>query len=187
MLWLNRFHDDHMALVRVLPKLEGNLKDIEYGEAGPNVAWELREFAELVRNVVIPHFKEEERIVYPKASGVSDEGHKFILSMYEEHNTLYEAFDGFFKALGGDPGKGEWPKQGNKPSQLISISENINKHEVPKNIDKVVPPESLNGKINKEELLRHGYNIVQMLKEHIEKEETTVAELISKANETEQA
>lgn len=188
MLWLNRFHDDHMAVVRILPKLEGTLKDIEYGEAGVNAIWDLREFVELIKNVIIPHFKDEEKIVYPKASGVDEDAHTFILGMYDEHNSLYEAFEGFFQALGGhidNSNREEIIGHGNNPAQIISISRNISKEETPKNVDKIVPMKYLDGNINKEEILKHGYNIVRMLKEHIEKEETTVADLVKKANESE--
>lgn len=181
MLWLNRFHDDHMAVVRILPRLEGTLKDIEYGEAGPNAVWDLKEFADLIKNVIIPHFKEEEKIVYPRASSVDKAGHDFILTMYDEHNELYEAFDGFIKIIeAAVPGKPSG--LGDSPSRIISQSGNYHKHEVPKNLDRVVPVKSLGGSIDKEEILRHGYKIVEMLKEHIEKEETAVAELVKKAN-----
>lgn len=183
MLWLKRFHDDHMALVRILPKLEGNLRDIEAGEAGENVIWDLKEFAELLRNVVIPHFIEEEKTVYPKASEVDNDGRQFIAGMYDEHKALYEAFGGFFKSLKGDNRQEEILEQENKPARTISLSGNVNREEVPKNLDKIVEARFLEEKIDKEEVLRHGYQIVQLLREHIEKEETTVAELIRKANE----
>lgn len=185
MLWLDRFHDDHMAVVRILPKLEGNLKDIEYGEAGENAIWDLREFAELVKNVIIPHFKDEEKVVYPKASTVDEDGYKFIAGMYDEHKALYEAFDGFFKALEGSAQKEDTVGHTNDPAKMISMSGNVRKEEVPKNIEKVVPVKRLEGNINKEDILKHGYKIVQMLREHIEKEETAVADLIKKANEAE--
>jgi len=187
MLWLNRFHEDHMAVVRLLAKLEGNLKDIEYGEAGVNAIWDLREFAELIKNVIIPHFKDEEKIVYPKASGVNEEGHHFIAGMYDEHTALYEAFEGFLKSLGRNIDKKEAPEHGNKPAQVISQSGNANKEEAPKNINKLVQAKTLGEDINKEEILKHGYKIVQMLKEHIEKEEKEVAELVRKANESERS
>mgnify|MGYP000881671980 CR=1 FL=1 len=67
MSWLQLFHDEHTALYFILPKFEGNLKDIEHGEAGENVIWELREFAEIIKDVLIPHFREEEKNVYPRA------------------------------------------------------------------------------------------------------------------------
>ncbi len=99
MRWLNRFHDEHAAVEIILTKLEGNLKDIEHGEAGANVIWELKEFVEIINNVIIPHFKAEEKDVYPEALRVSGDK-SFISSMYEEHNLLYDAFAGFIDALG---------------------------------------------------------------------------------------
>ena len=55
-----------------------------------NVIWELKEFVEIVNNVIIPHFKAEEIGVYPEALRVSGDK-DFITGMYEEHNILYDA------------------------------------------------------------------------------------------------
>jgi len=182
--WLSRFHDDHMAVVRLLPKLEGNLKDLEHGEAGVNAIWDLREFAEIIRNVIIPHFKNEEKTVYPKASGVGEEAQKFMTGMYKEHEDLYEAFEGFFKALGGEAGEKEATGRDKSATRIISASVNAGREEAPKNIEKVAPVKYLDEEINKGEILEYGYKIVQLLKEHIEKEETTVAELVKKTKES---
>lgn len=181
MLWLNRFHDDHMAVVRLLSKLEGNLRDIEHGEAGINAIWDLREFVEIIKGVIVPHFRNEEKTVYPKASIVDEEAREFILGMYKEHDDLYEAFEGFFKAVGGHVS--EAAGQEKKAAQIISASVNAGREEAPKNIDRVVRVKYLDEEINKEEILQHGYKILQLLKEHIEKEETAVAELVRKAEE----
>lgn len=182
MVWMNRFHDDHMAVVRILPKLEGILKDIEHGEAGLNAAWELKEFEDLITKVIIPHFKDEEKDVYPLASSVDKEGHDFILKMYEEHNNLYEAFEGFSKAMGDlkDSLKPTGQFKDNT-SKIISMSDNYYKHETPKNLDRVVHMETLGENINKEEIVKHGYTIIQLLKLHIEQEETIVADLVKRA------
>ena len=185
MLWLNRFQEDHMAVVRLLAKLEGNLKDLEYGEAGVNAIWDLREFAEIIRNVIIPHFKNEEKTVYPKASGVGGEARKFMTGMCEEHEDLYVAFEGFFKALGGETGEKEAAGKDKIAAQIISASVNADREEAPKNIERVAEVRYLDEEINKGEILKYGYKIVQLLKEHIEKEETTVAELVKKAEESE--
>lgn len=182
MLWMNRFHDDHMAVVRILPKLEGILKDIEHGEAGLNAVWELKEFEDLITNVIIPHFKDEEKDVYPLASSVDKEGHDFMLKMYSEHNDLYEAFNGFSKAL--ESLKDNLKPSGqfkNNSSKIISMSDNYLKNETPKNLDRVVTVETLGKDINKEDLVKHGYMIVQLLKLHIEQEETIVAELVKRS------
>jgi len=47
----------------------------------------------------------------------------------------------------------------------------------------VVQVKYLDEEINKGEILEYGYKIVRLLKEHIENEETTVAELVKKADE----
>lgn len=183
MFWLNRFHDDHMAVVRLLAKLEGNLKDLEHGEAGVNAIWDLREFAEVIRDVIIPHFKNEEKTTYPKASGVGEEAREFMMGMYKEHDDLYEAFEGFFKALGGETDEKEPAGKDKTAARIISASVNAGKEEAPKNIERVVQVKYLDEEINKGEILEYGYKIVRLLKEHIENEETTVAELVKKADE----
>ncbi|MDF9407374.1 hemerythrin domain-containing protein [Pelotomaculum isophthalicicum JI] len=181
MLWLDKFHEEHMAIIRILPKLEGNLKDIEYGGAGQNVIWELIEFATVIKNVLIPHFKEEDLIVYPKAASVDENGKIFISGMYDEHKILYEAFDGFIKSIGDMPDKEKNLKH--ITAQIISTSKNINIEETPKNFNRSWPVQPLEGNIDKEAILKYGYQIVQMLGEHIKKEETVVAELIKRATD----
>lgn len=177
MLWLNKFHDEHAAVGFILTKLEGNLKDIEHGEAGANVIWELKEFVEIINNVIIPHFKAEEKDVYPEALRLSeDKG--FITSMYDEHNLLYDAFAGFIDSL-GEENLGKEVKQGDKLARIISKSRNVDISEAPKNLDQ--PPEiheKLN--INKEGLLSNGYQIIKLLGNHIQKEETQLYEILSK-------
>ncbi|MCL6635322.1 MAG: hemerythrin domain-containing protein [Peptococcaceae bacterium] len=182
MSWLKRFHEDHMAVVRLLAKLEGNLKDIEYDEAGENAIWDLKEFGDLLKKVVIPHFKEEEKTTYPRAAAVDEEGRQFISGMYGEHKDLYEAFEGFFRALGEEFERAEAAGPKDRLS-TIAMSGNIDKMEAPKNIEKLVQVRTLGERLNKEEVLKYGYKIVQLLREHIEKEETTVAELVKKAGE----
>lgn len=169
MLWQQRFHDEHTALFSILPKLEGNLKDIEHGEAGENVIWELREFAQIIKDVLIPHFRDEEKNVYPKASQSSEEGKKFIEGMYEEHNRLYEIFEGFLKSLGQASGVAIDPHEKNHLARTISLSKNIGVSEVPKNLDKLTTPPAL--AVDKEGVLRYGYAIGQLLVQHIKKEE----------------
>lgn len=166
--WLKRFHDDHAALVRILSKLEGNLKDIEHGEAGANVIWELKEFVELFHNVVIPHFKAEEKTVYPRlAAGAGPGLTELIDSLYEEHNRLYEAFEGFAEALQDidyQAGKGR------EIAVEMGRSGNLDKMETPKNFDKIPPPASLDGSLDQGTLLQHGFVILQLLGKHMEKE-----------------
>lgn len=169
--WLKRFHNDHANLVRILSKLEGNLKDIEYGEAGVNVIWELREFVELVDKVVIPHFRAEEETVYPRLSaGASAEFKRFIAGLYEEHNQLYEAFEGFAKALLDINDQEDKSGRGRKIADEMARSGNIHKMEAPKNFDKIGNPVNLEESIDKKTLLQHGFVIIQLLKKHLDKE-----------------
>lgn len=183
MIWMEKFHDDHMAILGVLPKLEGNLMDIEHGEAGRNVIWELQEFADLIKNVLIPHFNEEDKVVYPLAASVSEGGRLFIEGMNNEHRLLYQAFGGYVQAMKGVQNSPGHPAHGKLAAQAIASSKNMNTTEVPKNFDKLSPEESLGSIINTKEILEHGYQIVKMLGEHIRKEETTVARLVKQANE----
>ena len=143
MLWQQKFHDEHTALFSILPKLEGNLKDIEHGEAGENVIWELREFAQIIKDVIIPHFQDEEKNVYPKASQASEEGKKFIAGMYEEHNLLYETFEGYLKSLGQGLGVKINSLKRDNLASIISLSKNIGEKEVAKNLDRLTTPSSL--------------------------------------------
>ena len=175
--WLNRFHDEHKAVQYVLMKLEGNLKDIEHGESDANVIWELKEFAEIIDNVIIPHFKAEEKDVYPEALRLSKD-EKFIAQMYDDHNILYEAFEGFNDSIGKE-NLGIKLKEGGKLARIISKSRNIDKIEVPKNLDEIPEkPAELN--IDKEGIIANGYKIIQLLGNHIQKEETRLYELLGK-------
>ncbi|HOV80989.1 MAG TPA: hemerythrin domain-containing protein [Bacillota bacterium] len=170
LVWLKRFHDDHTALLAILPKLEGNLKEIEHGEAGENVIWELIEFEELIKNVIIPHFREEEKSVYPRASGAGGEEYgSFFEGLYKEHDILYEAFDGFFKVLDESRPPAKSGGRGKLVRPPVSVAK------TPKNFDRVRPVQVLH--INREEILKHGNSIIKYLKIHINKEETVVAEL----------
>ena len=168
--WLKRFHNDHAALVRILSKLEGNLKDIEYGEAGVNVIWELREFVELVHNVVIPHFKAEEENIYPRLAIDASEGSSgFISGLYEEHNQLYEAFEGFAEALldfdkqEDKAGRGQWI------AVEMARSGNSDKLEAPENFNKITRTVYLEESVDKETLLQHGFVILELLEKHLER------------------
>ncbi|MDD4238016.1 MAG: hemerythrin domain-containing protein [Desulfotomaculaceae bacterium] len=177
MYWLKRFHDDHANLGRIVSKLEGNLKDIEYGEAGVNVIWELREFVELVHNVVIPHFKAEEQSVYPRLSaGASEDRRGFIAGLYEEHNQLYEAFEGFAKALLDIDYQEDKAGRGRKIADEMARSGNIDKMEAPKNFDKITQTMNLEENIDKETLLQNGFVIIQLLEKHIKKEKKVAEE-----------
>ncbi|NLI12771.1 hemerythrin domain-containing protein [Pelotomaculum propionicicum] len=176
MSWLQLFHDEHTALYFILPKFEGNLKDIEHGEAGENVIWELREFAEIIKDVLIPHFREEEKNVYPRAVQAGEAGKAFITAMYEEHNLLYEAFEGFLRSLGQVTGLGMLPTAKDHVARMISLSKNIEKKETPKNLDKLTLPPPL--EVDRESVLKHGYAIANLLAEHIGKEENVLPKFL---------
>lgn len=168
--WLKKFQDDHANIVRIMSKLEGNLKDIEYGEAGINVIWELREFVQLVHNVVIPHFKAEEETIYPRLSASAGEGiSELVDSLYEEHNQLYNAFDGFEKALLEAEYQEDKSGKGRIADEMARSS-NIDKLEVPKNYNNIAPVASLDESIDKETLLQHGFVILELLEKHLDKE-----------------
>ncbi|OPX90162.1 MAG: hypothetical protein A4E53_01048 [Pelotomaculum sp. PtaB.Bin104] len=102
--------------------------------------------------------------------------------MNNEHKLLYQAFDGYEQAMKGGQGKAILPEHGNLAAQSIAASKNINVTEVPKHLDSLMPEDSLEDIIDIQQLLKYGYQIVNMLGEHIKKEETTVASLIKQAN-----
>lgn len=176
MRWLKKFHDEHAAVQFVLFKLEGNLKDIEHNVSGANVIWELKEFVDIINNVIIPHFKAEEKDIYPEALRLSEDK-SFINSMYDEHNLLYDAFAGFIHSL-GEENLETLAHQGDKLAKIISKSKNIDISEAPKNLDE--PPEKPEDlKINKEGLLSSGYQIINLLGNHIKKEETRLYDILN--------
>lgn len=170
--WLKRFHEDRTNLMRILSKFEGNLKDIEYGGAGVNVIWELREFVDLVNKVVIPYFKEVEENIYPRLSdNASDDLSQLIAGLYREHKQLYEAFDGFARVLS----EVDFPEykvdcRGRSIQVTMANSVNIDKMEVPKNYNTIPQITLLEDSLDKETLLLHGYVILQLLEKHFEKE-----------------
>lgn len=169
--WLKKFHYNHAALVRMLSKLEGNLKDIKYGEAGANVVWELREFVDLAHYVVIPHFKAEEATVYPRlAAAASTELRGLVDSLYKEHNQLYEAFEGFTKAVLDIDCQEDKVGRRREIAVKMARSGNFNKIESLKNFKTFFQNISLVENIDKETLLQHGFVILQLLQEHMEKE-----------------
>ncbi|MGQ5712088.1 hemerythrin domain-containing protein [Desulforudis sp. DRI-14] len=99
MSWLTRFKDDHKAVLFLLDKLEGLLKDTEYLGLRPTMFAEFNEFVEVVDDDIHPHFKAEEETVYPMAASVGEEARRFIDGMLDEHRKLYKVFDGFKQAV----------------------------------------------------------------------------------------
>ncbi|NMA53003.1 MAG: hemerythrin domain-containing protein [Peptococcaceae bacterium] len=167
--WLKRFHDDHAAIVLMLSKLEGNLRDIEHGEAGGNVLWELKEFSDMFNHVVVPHFKEEEVSVYPRlAAGAGEELSKLVDSLYEEHNQLYEAFDGFAKSFQDAAPLAEMQDNARLIAAEINRSANAERAEVPKNFNElcelcVDTPFDTSINVDKENLLKYSFFILEVL------------------------
>lgn len=99
MEWIENYHEDHKAVLIMLAKLEGNILDLKHGMATPNSMLEFQEFGEIIKTVILPHFKNEEKTIYPEASAVDDEMRLYIKDMYEEHNKLYKAFDQYQQAV----------------------------------------------------------------------------------------
>lgn len=97
--WLQVYHDDHKGVLLLLAKLEGNIMDLKAGYPSPNPYLEFEEFAQVIKNVIIPHFKNEEITVYNETSEVGPEEQAFIKKMLMEHEALYSVFDKYFEAV----------------------------------------------------------------------------------------
>lgn len=97
--WLDNYQDDHKAVLLLLAKLEGNLQYLKSGTETPNVYAEFREFADVVKNVIIPHFKSEETGIYKDIRKLEAEGTHFADDMIKEHNVLYPLFERFVTAV----------------------------------------------------------------------------------------
>lgn len=99
MNWLQVYQDDHKGVLLLLAKLEGNIMDLKTGYPSPNPYLEFEEFAQVIKNVIIPHFKNEEVTVYKEVTTVGPEEQVFIKNMLMEHEALYSVFDQYFKAI----------------------------------------------------------------------------------------
>lgn len=97
--WLKGYHEDHKSVLLLLAKLEGNVMDLKAGFPAPDPYMEFEEFADVIRNVIIPHFKNEESTVYQQVAESSPEGQAFINRMLKEHNALYLLFEKYFRAV----------------------------------------------------------------------------------------
>lgn len=97
--WLKAYHDDHKAVLLLLAKLEGNVMDLKAGYPSPNPYLEFEEFADVIKNVITPHFKNEEVTVYKDVAGTSEEGQAFIEKMLQEHKALYSLFEQYINAI----------------------------------------------------------------------------------------
>lgn len=99
MSWMNRYHEDHMSVLTLLAGLEGNIKDLEIGQDRPYMMIEFEEIGKIINNIIIPHFRQEEKSIYPKVASQNDNGKTFIEHMLEEHQKLYVAFEAYLRSL----------------------------------------------------------------------------------------
>ncbi len=96
--WIDNYHEDHMAVLRLLAKLDGNIKEIDMGTKRQHVDMEFKEFADVIKDVIIPHFKQEESGIYARINEVSEKHQNFIKNMLDEHERLYLVFDQYITA-----------------------------------------------------------------------------------------
>lgn len=99
MNWLKNYHEDHMAVLLLLAKFEGNIMSLRAGQATPNTFTEFTEFGDVIKGVVIPHFKSEETGIYKNISESGPDGKEFIDNMLQEHIALYKLFDQYLAAV----------------------------------------------------------------------------------------
>ena len=99
MNWLKGYHDDHKSVLLLLAKFEGNILSLKAGQATPHIFTEFEEFGDVIKNVIIPHFKSEETGIYLTVSESGPTGKSFIDKMLNEHNALYELFDNYLSAV----------------------------------------------------------------------------------------
>ena len=97
--WLKTFHDDHKDVLILLAKLEGNVMDLKAGLDTPNTFVEFREFGDIIKNVLLPHFKQEETGIYKKVGEYGSDERTFIDNMLQEHEALYSLFAQYLKAV----------------------------------------------------------------------------------------
>jgi hemerythrin-like domain-containing protein len=98
MTWIDHYREDHKAVLLLLAKLDGNIREIEKGQARPNNMLEFEEFGEVIKKVIIPHFKGEEDEIYPNLVQINPSAAKFVEDMLGEHHKLHQAFGDFLEA-----------------------------------------------------------------------------------------
>lgn len=99
MNWLEGYHDDHMSVLLLLEKLEGNIQYLETGQAAPNMIYDFMEFGDVLREVIIPHFRDEEERIYPPLAKINAAAKSFVDAMLEDHVVLHKAFNEFLAGL----------------------------------------------------------------------------------------
>ncbi|RJQ26559.1 MAG: hemerythrin domain-containing protein [Peptococcaceae bacterium] len=100
MPWLKHLHEHHLAILHLLAKLEGNIRQLEIGEFNEGVFWDFKEFAEVITKELIPHFQDEEKNAYVLVASMDENKQKFIDNMIEEHRILNAAFETYLRAVG---------------------------------------------------------------------------------------
>lgn len=101
----------------------------------------------------------------------------FIMGLYKEHKLLYDAFAEFIASL-GEKNFALRIQHGDNLGRIIARSKFSHIDEMPKNLERPLEKEPL--PINKETLLRSGYKIIQLLRQHIQKEETQLCAIMRK-------
>jgi len=97
--WLKNYHEDHEAVLLLLAKLEGNMLYFKTGMETPHTFMEFKEFADVIKNVIIPHFKSEESGVYKDVGDYDQKGRQFADLMIQEHEALYPLFESYMEAV----------------------------------------------------------------------------------------
>lgn len=116
MNWLKTYHEDHKSVLLLLAKFEGNIMSLKAGQDTPNTYTEFTEFGDVIKNVIIPHFKNEETDIYKTISESGPAGKNFTDRMLNEHDALYELFDHYLAAV-----------EAKDKDKLIEISERLEK------------------------------------------------------------
>lgn len=79
--WMKTYHEDHKSVLVLLAKFTGNILDLKAGLSTPYTFVEFKEFADVINNVIIPHFKKEETTIYAEIRKKSPAGSDFIDEM----------------------------------------------------------------------------------------------------------
>lgn len=115
MEWIEHFHKDHMEVLLLLTKLEGNLLEVRHlGKLRSGIILECKEFLEVVDKVIKPHFKLEEDKLYPEVAAKGEQAKLFIDLMLADHQKLYTAFNEFNGAVYCE-----------NPADLVTAGDNI--------------------------------------------------------------
>jgi len=113
--WIKHFNQDHMEVLLLLTKLDGNLQEVKHlGKVRSGILLECEEFLEVVEKVILPHFQAEEEHLYPTLVKRNPQASGFVEIMLQEHQELYEDFERFKVAV-----------KAGEPADLITSGEGI--------------------------------------------------------------